>query len=95
MGKAYHVYIMTNPKNSVLYVGVTNDLARRVFEHKCGVGSRFASRYNAIKLVYHEEFDSAELAIIREKQIKAGSRQDKVNLITDFNGTWRDLYASM
>ncbi len=95
MGKAYHVYIMTNPKNSVLYVGVTNDLARRVFEHKCGVGARFTSRYNTVKLVYYEEFDSVEAAIAREKQIKGGSRQDKIDLITAFNKTWRDLYGSL
>ncbi len=95
MINVYYVYIMTNPKNSVLYVGVTNDLARRVFEHKSGMGSRFTSRYNVIKLVYYEHFGSAESAISREKQLKAGSRQDKVDLVNEFNEAWSDLYAKL
>ncbi len=95
MTKAYYVYIMTNPKNSVLYIGVTNDLARRVFEHKSGVGSAFTRRYNAIKLVYYEESGSAGSAIAREKQLKAGSRQDKVDLVNEFNEPWSDLYAKL
>jgi len=95
MSKAYYIHIMTNPKNSVLYVGVTDDLARRVFQHKSGVGSGFTSRYNAIKLVYYEEFGSAELAISREKQLKAGSRQDKIDLINGSNASRRDLYNDL
>jgi putative endonuclease len=93
MGKEYFVYIMTNKYNTVLYTGVTNDLKRRVWEHKEGHGSVFASRYRVTKLVYYEQFESIHLAIAREKQIKGGSRQKKIDLVTGLNADWRDLYA--
>ncbi len=95
MNKQYSVYIMTNVKNTVLYVGVTNDLVRRVFEHKSGFVPGFTSRYNLIKLVYYEVSESVESAIAREKQIKGGSRADKVALINGFNREWLDLYSKL
>ena len=73
----YCVYIMTNKFNSVLYTGVTNDLRRRVAEHKAGKGSKFTSKYKITKLVYYECGSDIYAAIDREKQIKGGSRQKK------------------
>ena len=90
--KSYYVYIMTNQNNSVLYTGVTNDLGRRVMEHKKGQGSEFTRRYNVEKLVYFEKGDQIEEAILREKQIKGGSRQDKIDLIEEINPEWKDLF---
>ena len=87
----YFVYILTNKSNRVLYVGMTNDLKGRMFEHKTHVGSKFTSRYNVTKLVYFETFDNPSDAIAREKQIKAGSRQKKIDLIRGMNPRWDDL----
>ncbi len=86
------VYIMTNKFNTVLYTGVTNDLVRRVLEHKKNQGKTFAGRYLANKLVYFEESERILDAIEREKQIKAGSRKKKGELITNINPEWNDLY---
>lgn len=86
------VYIMTNKNNTVLYTGVTSDLAKRVREHQEKVFElSFTSRYNLNKLVYWEAFQEIGDAIFREKQIKAGSRQKKINLINSLNPEWRDL----
>ena len=90
--KQYCVYIMTNKRNTVLYTGVTNDLQRRVLEHKSGEGSKFTSKYNINKLVFFEVTDEINAAITREKQIKAGSRQKKIDLINNMNPEWRDLF---
>jgi len=90
--KEYAVYIMTNAHNRVLYTGVTNNLKRRVYEHREGIGSIFARRYNVVKLVYFESGDNIQAAILREKQIKAGSRQKKIDLINSLNPEWEDLY---
>ncbi|HLF20352.1 MAG TPA: GIY-YIG nuclease family protein [Bacteroidota bacterium] len=87
----FYVYIMTNQRNTVLYTGVTNDLERRVSEHRTGETKGFTKKYNVNKLVYYEIFEDPQTAIDREKQIKAGSRQKKVNLINRFNPEWRDL----
>ena len=85
---------MTNKYNSVLYIGVTNSLARRIYEHKeqSGVSNSFAKKYNINKLVYYEVFDNIEYAIAREKQLKSGSRNGKMNLILKSNPDWKDLY---
>ena len=91
MNEEYCVYIMTNKYNTALYTGVTNDLSRRVWEHKSGVGSEFASRYRTTKLVYFEVTPSIKAAILREKQIKAGSRQKKMDLIAGLHPSWADL----
>lgn len=92
MGKEYYVYIMTNGNNTVLYTGVTNDLVRRVYEHKNGTGSGFVKRYNIEKLVYYEIGNDIYSAIGREKQIKGGSRKKKIDLISSFNPGWKDLF---
>jgi len=86
------VYIMTNEYNNVLYTGVTSDLSARVVQHKDKKhrGS-FSARYNISKLVYYEEFDTIGEAIKREKQVKAGSRKKKVEMINQFNPEWVDL----
>ncbi len=89
--KTYCVYIMTNKNNTTLYTGVTSDLLRRVHEHKIVVGSKFTSRYNIDKLVYYETTNNVEAAVEREKQIKAGSRKKKIDLINSINPEWRDL----
>ena len=91
MGRSFFVYIMTNPRKTVLYTGVTNNLARRIHEHKEKLAPGFASKYNVIDLVYYEVAGTAEAAIAREKQLKAGSRRRKVELIKSMNPTWRDL----
>ena len=90
--KKFYVYIMTNKINTVLYTGVTNDLNRRVNEHKQQLINGFTKRYKITKLVYYEEFDTIEDAIKREKQIKGGSRQRKENLINNVNSEWKDLF---
>lgn len=90
-GKSYYVYIVTNKNNNVLYTGVTNDLQRRVYEHKNKIISGFTEKYNVNKLVYFEETSDIESAILREKQIKSGSRQKKVDLINSCNEEWADL----
>jgi putative endonuclease len=95
MARQHYVYIMTNQHNGVLYTGMTGDLKRRAYEHRTGRGSGFTSRYNAHKLVYYEVTSDAEAAIAREKQIKAGSRQKKLDLIEAMNPEWRDLYEAL
>ncbi|MCX6135830.1 MAG: GIY-YIG nuclease family protein, partial [Ignavibacteriales bacterium] len=91
MAKPMYVYILTNQRHTVLYTGVTNDLERRLAEHRSKENRGFTYRYNVTKLVYFEEFDNPDDAIQREKQIKAGSRQKKLDLINGLNPGWRDL----
>ncbi len=90
----YYVYIMTNKTNNVLYTGVTNSLSRRGYEHKTkqSLYDSFTKKYNINKLVYYEIYNDISTAIAREKQIKAGSRKKKVELIKSINPTWKDLY---
>jgi len=90
--KTFAVYILANKNNTVLYTGVTNDLLRRISEHKSKVFPGFSKRYNVDKLVYYEFFENPELAIAREKQIKGGSRKKKEDLINIQNPEWLDLY---
>ena len=90
--RVYYVYIMTNFQNTALYTGVTNNLKRRVYEHKHGIGGVFTKSYNVNKLVYYEVCEDIRSAIGREKQIKGGSRQKKINLVNNLNPDWRDLY---
>ncbi len=89
--RIFAVYIMTNPSNTVFYTGVTSNLMRRVYEHKTKAVSGFTLKYNCVKLIYYETGTDAEGAILREKQIKAGSRLKKVALIETMNPTWEDL----
>ena len=90
---SYYVYIMTNPSHTVLYVGVTNNLKRRVHEHKHKLVEGFTSKYNVTYLVYYEETSDVRAAIAREKQIKGWVRARKVALIEASNPAWRDLSA--
>ena len=87
----YYVYIMTNKPNGTLYVGVTNNVVRRVWEHRNGQGSEFVKRYNLRRLVCVEETTDVVAAIEREKQLQAGSRAKKVALIESVNPSWEDL----
>jgi len=95
MNKVYFVYIITNKKHSVLYTGVTNNLIKRIYGHKNKVVKGFSEKYNVNKLVYYEVFDSIKTAIMREKQIKAGRRKKKLELINEFNKQWNDLYEGI
>ncbi|MBI4142547.1 GIY-YIG nuclease family protein [Candidatus Uhrbacteria bacterium] len=90
--RTFAVYIMANESNTVTYTGVTNDLVRRAYEHREKLMQGFTSRYRITKLVYYEFFNHPSAAIAREKQIKGGSRAQKVALIKSRNPTWRDLY---
>jgi putative endonuclease len=90
MNKEYYVYIMTN-KSRTLYTGVTNNLERRVYEHKHKLMPGFTSKYNITKLVYYEAGDNINVAITREKQIKGWLRAKKIALIESVNPEWRDL----
>ena len=95
MTRQYYVYIMANENNTVLYTGVTRDLKRRVYEHKEKLVGGFTKKYNVTKLVYYEIVEDVESAILREKQIKGGSRRKKIELITGVNKEWRDLYEGL
>jgi len=94
-GKRYYVYIMTNKWNTTLYTGVTDDLKRRVYQHEEKLIEGFTKRYNVGKLVYYEVFGDPESAIRREKQIKAGPRRRKRELVGSVNRDWRDLYEEI
>lgn len=83
---------MTNKNNSVLYTGVTNNLVRRVYEHKEKLLEGFTKKYNCTKLVWFEIYDDSITAIFGEKQIKAGSRKKKLELVNSINPEWKDLY---
>lgn len=92
MNKTFCVYIVANKRNGALYVGVTSDLLRRVWQHKQKEVAGFTARYGIDKLVYYETSESAESAIQREKQLKKWSRSWKLRLIEEKNPDWRDLY---
>jgi putative endonuclease len=92
MGRFYYVYILASRRNGTLYIGVTNDLVRRVFEHKQGGVPGFTKRYAVKTLVYFEQFDNVEKAIQREKTMKFWPRQWKINKIEENNPDWRDLF---
>ena len=86
------IYILANKPNGTLYVGVTSDLIRRVYEHKQGLVPGFTKKYACKMLVYFEDYDNIILAIEREKQLKGGSRKKKISLIQSVNPNWNDLY---
>ncbi|MCM1338081.1 MAG: GIY-YIG nuclease family protein [Muribaculaceae bacterium] len=90
-----YVYILFNKRNGTLYVGVTANLLKRIYQHKCKFVEGFTKKYNTDKLGYYEIFDSISDAIIREKQIKGGSRKDKIALIERMNSQWIDLYDTI
>ncbi len=95
MQRVYCVYIMTNQRHTVLYTGVTSKLRQRVYQHREKLVGGFTSRYNVSKLVYYECTEDASAAIVREKQIKAGSRRKKLELVNGFNRGWRDLFDDL
>jgi len=91
----YFVYLLTNRTHRVLYAGVTRDLRRRVAQHRAGIGGHFTRRYRAWHLVWFEAHESPVSAITREKQLKAGSRRQKMELIQAKNPEWRDLWGEL
>lgn len=91
----YYTYIMFSQKNGTLYIGVTNDLARRAYEHRNGLLNGFTKKYNVHKLGYYEVFDDVNAAIIREKQLKNWHRDWKINLINQNNPNWDDLFDEL
>jgi putative endonuclease len=93
--RSYYVYTLASRIGGTLYVGITNDLIRRVFEHKSKSTPGFTERYDVAKLVYFEQFDDPENAIKREKRIKKWNRAWKIRLIEEFNQNWEDLYADI
>jgi len=89
--KKSFVYFMTNKNNTIIYVGVTSNLEKRVYEHKMKLFGGFSSKYNCNKLIYFEEFSDINYAISREKQLKAGNRKRKEELVNSLNSNWFDL----
>jgi putative endonuclease len=90
--RQYYVYILTTQNNTVLYIGVTNDLINRVYQHKHNLIEGFTKRYQIHKLVYFEAGEDIITAIEREKQLKKWGRQKKIDLVNSFNPDWHDLY---
>ena len=95
MEKLFCVYILTNKKNGVLYIGVTSDLPKRMYEHRNKLKDGFSKKYNLTKLVYYEVLSRADTAIHREKCMKEWPRQWKIALIEKMNADWRDLYEDI
>ena len=91
----YYVYILASRRNGTLYTGVTNDIARRIHEHRTGVASEFTRRYGVTTLVYSETHDDVEVAIAREKRIKRWRRAWKIELIQEANPDWSDLFEDL
>ncbi len=92
--KNYYVYILASKKNGTLYIGVSNDLVRRVYEHKQGLTEGFTKKYRVENLVYYEEYEDIYQAIEREKQMKKWKRKWKIELIEKDNFQWEDLYKN-
>jgi putative endonuclease len=92
---AYHVYMLASGRHGTLYVGVTNDLARRIFEHKEQLTEGFTSRYGVTRLVWYESYNQITEAIAREKELKKWRRDWKIRLIEEMNPEWEDLYLAL
>ena len=90
--KQYYVYILANKKNGTLYIGVTSDLVKRIYEHKQNLIDRFTKEHNIHGLLYYENYNEVEEAILREKQMKKWNRKWKMRLIEEKNPEWEDLY---
>ncbi len=95
MEKQFYVYILANKRNGTLYLGVTSDLIKRVWQHKNSFADGFTKKYGINKLVYYEVYEDMENAIIREKQLKKWKRVWKLELIEEKNSGWRDLYVDI
>jgi putative endonuclease len=93
--KQFYVYILCSKRNGTLYIGVTSDLVKRVYEHKFNLVEGFSKKYNVHRLVWYETHDSAESAITREKQIKKWKRMWKLKVIEQNNPDWNDLYETI
>lgn len=93
--KSYYVYILASDKNGTLYTGVTNDIVRRVYEHKEKQAEGFTKKYEVDKLVYVEETNDISVALTREKNIKKWKREWKIQLIEEHNPDWEDLYNNI
>ena len=93
--KTYYVYILASKRNGTLYTGITNELARRVYEHKSGLIKGFTKRYSVNKLVYFESTNDVNAAILREKRLKKWKRQWKIELIEKLNPVWNDLLKNL
>lgn len=89
--KQYYLYILAHKKGGVLYVGFTNNIERRISEHKSGIGGKFSSKYNVTKLVYFETFETSYAAFKKERQMKKWKREWKIALIEENNPDWKDL----
>ena len=94
-GNQYYVYILARKRNGTLYIGVTSDLVRRLFEHRNNLVDGFTKKYGVHSLVYYEETDSIDSAVAREKQLKKWSRAWKIRLVEKVNPVWRDLYPDL
>jgi putative endonuclease len=95
MIKNYYVYILASKRNGTLYIGVTSNLAKRIYEHKHELIGGFTKKYNVDRLVYYETTEDVESAILREKRLKKWKRQWKIELIEKKNPTWKDLYYDL
>jgi putative endonuclease len=95
LSRGYFVYLLASRRNGTLYVGVTSDLTKRVWEHKHGLAEGFTKKYGVKSLVWFEQTDSIESAIVREKQIKKWRREWKVELIEKNNPQWKDLFEEI
>ena len=93
--KRYYIYILASKKNGTLYIGITSDLVKRIYEHKNNFIEGFTKKYNIHRLVYYEEFVDVIQAIIREKRLKKWNRQWKIELIEKVNSDWGDLYSEI
>lgn len=93
--KEYYVYILTNKYNRTLYIGVTSNLIKRIWEHRNNIFQSFSSKYNVNKLVYFEQYNEVIQAIQREKRLKEWQRQWKIDLINNINPKWNDLYGEI
>jgi putative endonuclease len=93
--RSFYVYILASRIGGTLYIGVTNDLVRRVAEHRLKLLESFTKKYEVVRLIYFEQFDDAEIAIRREKRLKKWNRAWKIRLIEEFNPNWDDLYPAI
>ena len=93
--KEFYVYIICSKRTGTLYIGVTSNLIKRIYEHKNGLAEGFSKTYEVHRLVWYERHETAESAIVREKQIKKWNREWKLRLVDEFNPRWDDLYESL